>query len=60
MVKVEDHPSANEVLLMANYQGDRYMAPDGVMYLVTDEPDNVGPLGEVMGKHEEEISPEEP
>ena len=60
VVKIEDHPLEDEVILMANYQGDRYMAPNGVMYLVTDEPDNVGPLGEVMGKPEEEISPEEP
>ena len=60
VVKVEDHPSIDEIILMANYQGDRYMAPDGVMYLVTNEPDNVGPLGEVMGKLEEEISLEEP
>ena len=45
---------------MANYQGDRYMALDGIMYLVTEEPDNVGPLGEIMGRPEEEISPEEP
>ena len=35
VVKVEDHPSVDEVILMANYQGDRYMAPDGVMYLVS-------------------------
>ena len=36
LVKTEDHPSTDEVILMANYQGDRYMAPDGVMYLVTE------------------------
>ena len=35
VVKIEDHPSEDEVILMANYQGDRYMAPDGIMYLVT-------------------------
>ena len=60
VVKVEDHPSKDEVILMAKYQGDRYMAPDGVMYLVTDEPDNVGPLGKIMGRLKEEISPKEP
>ena len=31
VVKIEDHPSADQVVLMANYQGDRYMALDGVM-----------------------------
>ena len=35
---------------MANHQRDRYMAPHGVMYLVTYELDLVGPLGERMHK----------
>ena len=59
LVKIEDHPSDDEVILMANYQGDRYMAPGGVMYLVTEDPDNIGPLGEPMGKPEEGTSPED-
>ena len=59
LVKIEDHPSNHEQVLMANYQGDRYMAPSGVMYLVVEDPDNVGPLGEPIGKPEEETSPED-
>ena len=44
---------------MANYQGDRYMAPQGVMYVVTEIPDYVGPLGENLGQLNEETSPRE-
>ena len=33
VVKVEDHPSEDEPFVMANYHGDRYMGPQGVMYL---------------------------
>lgn len=60
VVKIEDHLSADQVILMGNYQGDWYMAPERVMYLVTDDPDNVGPLGEVMEKMEKETNLEEP
>ena len=47
LVKIEDHPSPDEPQVMANYQEDRYMGPHGVMYLVVEDPDHVGPLGEM-------------
>ena len=62
VIKVEDHPSKDEPLVMANYQGDRHMGPHGVMYLVVENPKRVGPLREQiprpdtehgMGKEEE-------
>ena len=37
VVKVEDHPSKDEPSIMTNYQGDRYMGPHGVMYLLVDD-----------------------
>ena len=45
VVKIKDHPSPYEPHLMANYQGDGYMAPHGVMYLVIEEPNIEGQLG---------------
>ena len=44
MVKVDDHPSEDEPLVMANYQEDRYMGPHGVMYLVVENLERVGSL----------------
>ena len=35
---------------MANYQGDKYMGPQGVVYLVVESPKRVGPLGEQIPK----------
>ena len=52
VVKVEDHPSPDEPSIMANYQGDRYMAPLGVMYLVVEDPDFIGTMGEPMPQEE--------
>ena len=46
VVKVEDHPSKDEPSIMSNYQGDRYMESQGVMYLVFENLESVGPLGE--------------
>ena len=45
MVKVEDYPSEDESSVMANYQGDRYMGPHEVMYLVIENLERVGLLG---------------
>ena len=66
MVKVEDHPSEDEPLVMANYHGDRYMGPHGVMYLVVGNPERVESLGEQIprldtehGMGEEEERPPE-
>ena len=46
VIKAEDHPSEDEPSIMGNYQGDRYMGPHGVMYLLVENPESVGPLGE--------------
>ena len=48
VVRVQDHPSEDESLVMATYQGHRYMGPHGVMYLAVENPERVGPLGEQM------------
>ena len=42
VIKVEDHPSEDEPLIMANHQGDRYMGPHGVMYLLVEDLGSVG------------------
>ena len=52
LVKIEDHPSPNEPQLMTNYQEVRYMGPNGVMYLVVEDPDLVGLLGEIVSNIE--------
>ena len=54
VVKVENHPSKDEPLVMANYQGDRYMGPHGVMYLLVEDLGSVGPLGELMPRPDTE------
>ena len=54
VVKVEDHPSEDEPSVMANYQGDRYMGPHGVMYLLVEDLASVGPLGELMPRPDNE------
>ena len=49
-VKVEDHPSKDEPLAMASYQGDKYMGSHGVMYLVVENHERVGSLGEQIAR----------
>ena len=46
ILKIKDNPFEDEPPLMANYQGNRYMGPHGVMYLVVENPQRVGLLGE--------------
>lgn len=38
LVKVENPTSAFQETLFVNYQGNRYMAKDGTMYLVVEDP----------------------
>ena len=52
MVKVEDHPLEDEPSVMANYQGDRYMGPHGVMYLLVENLERVGLLGEKIPRQD--------
>ena len=55
VVKVKDHPlEEDEPSVMANYQGDRYMGPHGVMYLLVENPQRVGPLGEQIPRPDTE------
>ena len=49
---MKDHPSKDEHLLMANNQGNRYMGPQGVMYLVVKNPQRVKLLGEQISRLE--------
>ena len=44
VVKVENHPSEDEPSVMASYQGERYMGPHRVMYVVVEYPKRVGHL----------------
>lgn len=48
VVKIEDHHSQFDPEPWVNYQEDRYMGRDGVMYLITDRPDEVDALGSVV------------
>ena len=50
LVKVEDHPSEEKTRLWANYQGDRYIGPQGIMYIVTEIPENEDCRGEAIVK----------
>ena len=51
-VKVEDHPSEVDPTPWVNFQGDRYMGRDGVMYLLIENPENVDRLGNVIPREE--------
>lgn len=50
VVKVEDQPLPDEPSIMANYQGDRFMSPMGVMSLVVEDLKEVDPLGAPIPK----------
>ena len=39
LIKIEDHPTKFEATPFVNYQGDRYIGPQGEMYLVVENPD---------------------
>lgn len=54
-VKVEDHPSDFEPSPRVNYQGDRYMSENGVMYLLVDDPENVDTLGQPIAREPFEV-----
>ena len=41
LVKVKDRPSEEKTRLWATYQGDKYIGPQGIMYLVTEIPEDV-------------------
>lgn len=45
-VKVEDHPSEFNPGPYVNFQGDRHMGRNGVMYLMVEDPDEVDTLGQ--------------
>ena len=47
-VKIEDHASAFDPSPWVNYQEDRYMGKDAVMYLIVDKPEDVDTLGNIM------------
>ena len=47
-VKIEDHASAFDPSPWVNYQEDRYMGKDAVMYLIVDKPGDVDTLGNLM------------
>lgn len=60
LIKVGDHPSKFENSLFVNYLGDRYMAKNGVLYVVTKNPAKVYVMGVIVhtSSHlEEESSP---
>ena len=60
-VKVEDHPSEVDPAPWVNFQGDRYMVRDGVMYLLLIEnPENVDRLGNVIPREERLIEENPP
>lgn len=45
LVRVKDHLSKFERYLCAKYQGNIYMSPSGIMYLVVEDPTIVDALG---------------
>lgn len=59
-VKVEDHPSEVDPAPWVNFQGDRYMGQDGVMYLLTENPENVDRLGNVVQREERHVEENPP
>ena len=62
LVKVEDHPTDFNASPFVNYQGDRYIGPQGEMYLVVEDPEVVDTLGGVKGPqpHEGDELPPRP
>ena len=49
-VRVEDHSSPVDPAPRVNYQGDRYMDRNGVMYLLVEDPEAVDVLGNPVDK----------
>ena len=45
LIKIKDHPTDFNATPFVNYQGDRYIGPQGEMYLVVEDPDAVDSLG---------------
>ena len=54
-VKVEDHPSDHDPAPWVNFQGDRFMGRDGTMYLMTDNPDDMDRMGNLVRREEQVI-----
>ena len=54
LVKIEDHPTDFNATPFVNYQGDRYIGPQGEMYLVVDDPDTVDSVGGIKVPHPHE------
>ena len=50
VVRVEDHSSPVDPAPRVNYQGDRYMDRNGVMYLLVEDPEAVDVLGNPVDK----------
>ena len=50
LVRVEDHSSPVDPVPRVNYQGDRYMDCNGVMYLLVEDPEAVDVLGNPVDK----------
>ena len=48
VVKVEDHPSNHDPAPWVNFQGDRFMGRDGTMYLLTDNPNDMDRMGNLV------------
>ena len=47
-VKIEDHASNFDPSPWVNYQEDRYMGRDVVMYLIVENPDEIDNLGNIV------------
>ena len=62
LVKIEDHPTEFNASPFVNYQGDRYIGPQGEMYQVVDDPDAIDSLGgvKVPQPHEGDELPPRP
>ena len=54
-VKVEDHPSDHDPAPWVNFQGDRFMGRDGTMYLMTDNPEDMDRMGNLVRREEQVI-----
>ena len=48
VVKIEDHITPFDPSPWVNFQGDRYMGKDGSMYMLTEFPDEVDKLGNLV------------
>ena len=48
VVKIEDHTTIFDPAPWVNFQGDRYMGKDGSMYLLTEFPEEVDKLGNLV------------